>query len=281
MITRLKMTVLVNNRLMKKGLLAEHGWSLLIEADGHLLLWDTGQGMVLEHNAAQLGIDLHRIEAVLLSHGHYDHTGGLQNVLAQAPQAKVYCHPHVFNRKFRRQAGGKGFRENGLAVYSRETLAEACGGLAVSAEPAEVIPGLWLSGEVPRDSGPEMIHNFYSDEACTVPDRLLDDQSLFAETSQGTVVLLACSHSGVANILAAAARVTGKEEIYAVIGGMHLVREPPGSAASLLDELLKRNVQVLGPAHCTGGRADAELQVNFPGKYLDILVGSRFEFWTH
>lgn len=278
MIKQLTFTVLSDNRVMKKGLLAEHGWSLLIEADGHVFLWDTGQGMVLEHNARELGVDLSRIEAVLLSHGHYDHTGGLEAVLRHAPQAGVFCHPHVFNRKFRRQPGGNGFRENGLPHFTRELLAEACGGLRVASGPVEVIPGFWMSGEVPRAYGPEMIRNFYSDEACTVPDRIPDDQSLFIATPQGTVVLLACSHAGVINILHAAARVTGREEIFAVAGGMHLSGEADGASRPALDELLKRNVQVLGPAHCTGGRADAELRLAFPGEFLELVVGGRFCF---
>jgi len=278
MITSLTLTVLSDNRVMTKGLLAEHGWSLLIEADGHLLLWDTGQGMVLEHNARELGVDLSRIEAVLLSHGHYDHTGGLKTVLRHAPQAGVFCHPHLFNRKFRRQPGGKGFRENGLPEFTRETLEAACGGLTVSSAPVEVLPGLWMSGEVARGHGPEMIRNFYSDEACTIPDRMLDDLSLFVETPQGTVVLLACSHAGVINILHAAEQVTGKQAVHAVVGGMHIAGEKNGASGPVLTEMLRRKVQVLGPAHCTGGRADAELRMNFPGEFLEMGVGARFQF---
>jgi 7,8-dihydropterin-6-yl-methyl-4-(beta-D-ribofuranosyl)aminobenzene 5'-phosphate synthase len=114
------------------------------------------------------------------------------------------------------------------------------------------------------------------DEACTVSDRILDDQSLFVKTPKGTVVLLACSHSGLLNILYAAERVTGSSEIYAVVGGMHLSHEPNGAATRMLDELARRKVQVIGPAHCTGGRADAELQMGFPGEFLEVLVGSRF-----
>lgn len=276
MICKLDITVLANNRVMKKGLLAEHGWALLIEADGHFFLWDTGQGMVLEHNARALDVDLSRVEAVLLSHGHYDHTGGLQAALKYAPQAKVYGHPHLFNRKFRRQPGGKGFRENGIPFYTQESLAAACGGVFLSTEPVELLPGFWLSGEVPRSAGPEMTRNFYADEACLVPDRLLDDQSLFIETPGGTVVLMACSHAGLVNILHAAERVTGRSEVCAVVGGLHLGGHQPGVSADILAELIRRKVQVLGPAHCTGGFADAELRVNFPGEYLDVLVGSRF-----
>jgi 7,8-dihydropterin-6-yl-methyl-4-(beta-D-ribofuranosyl)aminobenzene 5'-phosphate synthase len=221
-------------------------------------------------------MDLSRIEAVLLSHGHYDHAGGLKQVLEKAPQAKVYCHPHLFNRKFRREPGGRGFRENGLPHFTRETLAAACGGLFVSTDPVEVVPGFWMSGEVSHNHGPEMIRNFYSDEACMVPDRILDDQTLFIETPKGTVALLACSHSGLVNILYAAERVIGRSSVYAVVGGMHLSDEQPEAAEQVLKELMRRKVQVLGPAHCTGGRADSELQVNFAGEYLDVVVGSRF-----
>ena len=277
MIKKLTITVLANNSVMKKGLRGEHGWSLLVKADGHTFLWDTGQGLTLEHNVKELGIDLSRVEAVLLSHGHYDHAGGLQTVLKHAPHAQIYCHPHTFNRKFRRQPGGKGFRENGIPHFTRETLADACGGLQVSTEPFEIIPGFWMSGEVPRDYGPEMTRNFYSDEACTVPDHILDDQSLFVETPNGTVVLLACSHAGVINILHAAGQVAGKDEVYAVVGGMHIFGERPGVSRPVLDELTRRKVQVLGPAHYISGRGDAELCVTFPGEFLDVVVGSTFE----
>ncbi|MFA5688868.1 MAG: MBL fold metallo-hydrolase [Kiritimatiellales bacterium] len=153
MVQALNVTVLSNNCVFKKGLLAEHGWSLWIEADDHIFLWDTGQGLAIEHNARELNLDLRRIEAVLLSHGHYDHTGGLRNVLKYAPHAKIYCHPAVFQPQYRREPGGKKSREIGLPFYTQETLEAACGGLIASAEPVEIISGVWMSGEIPRDHG--------------------------------------------------------------------------------------------------------------------------------
>ena len=272
MIQTLNVTVLVNNCVQTRGLLAEHGWSLLIEADEHVFLWDAGQGLTIEHNAAALGIDLSRIEAVLISHGHYDHAGGLQAVLKHAPPAAVYMHPVALERKFKKLPGKERFREIGIPPAVRETLEADCGRLVLSKEPQEIISGFWMSGEVPRHHGPQLARDFYSDSACTILDSVPDDQTLIVETPRGIVLFTACPHAGIVNIMHAAARVTGNEKIYAIFGGFFT----GGAPAPVLEEMIRRDVKLFAPAHCFASAADAELRLNFTGEFLEVYVGSRF-----
>ncbi|MGB2988117.1 MAG: MBL fold metallo-hydrolase, partial [Phycisphaerae bacterium] len=106
MIQSLRITVLVENTVGARGLTAEHGLALWIEADGMNILFDTGQGPALTVNAKALGIDLRKTDAVVLSHGHYDHTGGLDRVLGDLERAAVYVHPQAFEAKFGRRGDG-------------------------------------------------------------------------------------------------------------------------------------------------------------------------------
>ena len=267
--TALKITVLVENTAGRKGLLAEHGLAYLIEVGGENILFDTGQGLALEHNAKALGVDLHNLDAVILSHGHYDHAGGLHFVSAK----QVLAHPAVVDSKFSRDPGG-GSRSVAMPAVDRQILLAHPDWIRVEA-PVELPSGLRLTGPIPRltdfeDTGGE----FFSDSDCTNPDELLDDQALFFETSTGTVVILGCAHSGVINTLRAIQALTGNRPIHTVIGGMHLRNASDQRMSRTLEELHHFNVQCLMPCHCTGLPAITRMWNEFPGQCRPCFVGT-------
>jgi len=274
-VNELKIKVLVENCVEKRGLLAEHGLSLLIETGPARILFDTGQGTALRHNAEPLQLDLKQVTDVALSHGHYDHTGGLAFALNGMHEPRLYMHPAALDLKYARNSDG-----------SARTVGMASGDKIVAEELAEIIPveartelagGLFLTGPVPRltdfeDTGGA----FFRDRTCTEPDPLPDDQAAFAETAEGTVVILGCAHAGVINTLHYIQQLTGGRPIHSVIGGMHLVNAGPERMERTVVALRRFNLQRLIPCHCTGFPATLRLWKEFPGICERCAVGSVF-----
>lgn len=273
-----RITVLVQNTATALGLLAEHGLAYWIEHGDQNVLFDTGQGGVLAGNAYRLGIRLHDLDALILSHGHYDHTGGVAEALKTARSLKTFVHPAAFARKFIRNADGKA-KEIGMSYRSTRIIQDHRNQLIAATEPIPVIQGLTATGPVPRltdfeDTGGP----FFLDEACSEPDPLEDDQSVFFDTAEGTVVLLGCAHSGVVNTLDYVRKLTDNRPIRAVIGGMHLVAASGHRIGRTIEEFRRLGVEQLAPGHCTGMQATVALWNAFPGRCQPCAVGTRFEF---
>jgi 7,8-dihydropterin-6-yl-methyl-4-(beta-D-ribofuranosyl)aminobenzene 5'-phosphate synthase len=278
MMARTRITVLVENTAGGPSVLAEHGLSYWIEHNGRHILLDSGQGGVLASNAYKLGVPLREINALVLSHGHYDHTGGVAEALKSTQSVKVYAHPAAFARKFIRNSDGTA-REIGMPYPAQEAIRASHNQFIATDRPTAVSDGLTVTGPVPRltdfeDTGGP----FFLDEACTRPDPLEDDQSVFFDTIEGTIVLLGCAHSGVINTLCYIRQLTDNRPICAVIGGMHLGGASSHRIERTIDELKRIGVGRLAPAHCTGMPATVALWSAFPTMCVTCHVGKRFEF---
>lgn len=275
--TQLRITVLVENTAHGAGLLGEHGLAYWIEWDGHQVLFDTGQGFVLESNAQKLGIPFRSPDAIVLSHGHYDHTGGLGVLRPQETSAEVHVHPAAFAAKYARNPNGTS-RSIGMPEASRELLRQLGNRVVASESPSTVFDRLMVTGSVPRTSGFEDTGGpFFLDAACSQPDPLDDDQSVFFDTPQGLVVVLGCAHSGVINTLRYVASLAGRP-IHTVMGGMHLGGASAERIAQTEEAFRQLDVQCLAPCHCTGASATAALWNAFPGRCVPCCVGTQWEF---
>lgn len=280
-----RITVLVDNCVQGRGLLAEHGLACWVEVRARRLLFDTGQGRALRHNAEHLGVPLRRTEAVALSHGHYDHTGGLDQVLELAPHATVYAHPAVLEHKYARGAGANG-REIGIPSKGRARLASAGGPAAETAvrlhptaEPTEIGDGVFVTGEIPRRTAYEDTGgSFFTDRGGASADPLIDDQALFVESRTGTVVVLGCAHAGVINTLLYVRELTGGKPVHAVLGGMHLLHASRERMERTIEALRELDIPCLAPGHCTGPSAIAELWSALPRTCRALGAGARLEF---
>ena len=276
MIDDLRITVLAENSVRQANLLAEHGLAFWIEADGHSILFDTGQGNVLRHNAEQLEIPLDAAEAVVLSHGHFDHTGGLKDVLGTAAQIALCLHPAALEKKYCREKTPP-HRSIGISDLDAQALRRRTQTLVWTLEPTKLMEGVYLTGEIPRRNDFEDTGGpFYLDDACSISDPLLDDQALYIETPAGTIVVLGCAHAGVVNTLDYVAQLTGRARIHAVLGGMHLMQATAQRLEATVAALKRYGIRKIGASHCTGTRATCYLWSQLPGACFECCAGSVF-----
>lgn len=251
------LTILVDNQA-RPPLASEHGFALWIQAEGRRILFDTGQGAALPGNAERLGIDPASADALVLSHGHYDHGGGIARVLEKNPALAVYAHPRVLRSRF--------------AISDREIRPVQLPGSAMEAlqrhpdvhwvrREVRLGTDIGLTGPIPRPStfedpgGP-----FYLDPAGRFPDSVDDELALWIGTPAGLVVCVGCAHAGLINTLHLARRQSGLDRIAAVVGGFHLGSADGRRLERTVGALRQLAPERLVPCHCTGARAVRTLQ---------------------
>lgn len=221
------------------GFESEHGLSFLIEVDQEMILFDTGASDVFKRNAARMGIDLDKVDRIVLSHGHWDHGNGLEYLEGKP----LICHPACFAKRYRKSG-----REYLGLPFSREEAADRFD-LETKRHPIRLLDHLWFLGEVPRKNDFEALATKYMLEDGT-EDFIMDDSGLAVDTAKGLVVISGCAHSGISNMIEHARRVTGISKVAAVIGGIHL--RAANKQTRFTIEYLKslEGIRVI-PSHCT------------------------------
>jgi 7,8-dihydropterin-6-yl-methyl-4-(beta-D-ribofuranosyl)aminobenzene 5'-phosphate synthase len=269
-------TVLSDNRAAY-GLEAEHGLSFWIEAAGNRILFDTGQGEAMPRNVESLGLDVGDADAVVLSHGHYDHSGNVPWAMSLAPHARLYLHPDALCTRYSIRDAPKA---NGMPRASAQTvtaLPEARRRWVSS--PTAVCTSVWLTGPVPRVTEYEDTGGpFYLDAAGACHDDIPDDLSLWIQTRAGLVVCLGCCHAGVINTLHHITEAAHDTRIIAVIGGMHLLHAKAERLERTADALRAYAVPHVLPCHCTGDHAVSFLADRFGTAVQQGYAGMKVTF---
>jgi 7,8-dihydropterin-6-yl-methyl-4-(beta-D-ribofuranosyl)aminobenzene 5'-phosphate synthase len=273
-----RITCLVDDLAQDRHSWAEHGLALLVERERGRVLLDSGSsGTVLLHNLWRaLRIDLQPLDALALSHGHSDHTGGLATVLAAAPGVRLVGHPHVFDERFARREAG--IEECGCPLSTAEAGARSS--LSLSAEPQELAPGIWTTGEIvvrPHEVSGSTDHMVKRGDQL-LQDAYVDDMSLVAEGEQGLVVILGCCHAGLLNTLLQVRKVSSRP-VQAIVGGTHLL----GASDERLDAITATLREEYGSPllhlnHCTSPEVVFRLQQRLGKERVQYLrSGGRVE----
>lgn len=267
-------------RLMRSGMkelsgewqcCANHGLSLVITARrgdvSHTVMFDAGpENYVLERNAPRLGVDFSAVEGIVLSHGHWDHAGGLPAAVrltvaaSGARPVPVYVHPEMFRQRALTLASGTVLPIK--AIPNPRELAELGAEVVSSTAPQLVLDDFfWISGEIPRITPYEKGFPGHlrrsEDGSGWEPDPLIMDERYLAirVRDKGIVVFTACSHAGVVNVLSHARDSFASAPLYAVAGGFHLSAGNEKIIPETIQDLRSFNLSVIAPGHCTGWRA--------------------------
>ncbi len=258
----MKLTVL-NDNAPGRNCLSEYGLSYLVEADKKIL-FDAGATDVYIKNANLLDISLTDIDAIVLSHGHWDHGNGLINISG----LPLICHPDAFIKRYNRKDNRYiGLNQSLSEIEERFTL-------TLSRKPYKISPSITFLGEIPRINNFELSANHFIDENGN-DDNVPDDSALAISTTNGLVIVSGCAHAGICNIVEYARKITGIDNVYAVIGGFHL-RSDNEQTRKTVEYFQSLSVPTLYPAHCTSLAALTRFNDAF--KIHQVLTGDFFYF---
>jgi len=260
----LRITTLSENTAGLGNFLGEWGLSILVETDGPNILFDTGQSISASHNADILGVDLSQIDKIVLSHGHFDHTGGLRQVLRKiGKEIEIIAHPDIWAVKYSRREGQE---DKYIGIpFQRQELESLGARFNLTTESVRLTDNIMTTGEIPMATDYEEIEPYLvvKEGNRFKQDKLLDDQALIINTEPGLVVILGCAHRGIINTLYHAQQLTGVKTIDTVLGGCHLMDASEERIRLTIAALKELGVQRLGVSHCTGLPASAIMAQEF------------------
>ncbi len=272
----IRITTLVENTATKAGFRAEHGLSILIEKDNRYILWDTGQTDAIIHNAKLLNKDLSKIDIVALSHGHYDHVGGLKYLLDYT-KPTIYAHTDIFKKRYSKLSSDGKFRY--IGIEEREFFENKQAKFSLSRKPQEIFNGIFTSGFEDMHTDFESVDkNFvYELDGKYVKDSVEDDMSLVIDLKDGVFVLFGCAHRGIINIIDNI-ETTFNKKVVGFLGGTHLGPASDNQRKKTIEELKKRDyIKIIGPSHCTGMLMTAQLYCNFKERVIFNNVATTIE----
>lgn len=273
---------------LKNSVLAEHGFSAVVtlttNTDSHSILFDFGFS---EHGAAfnadALNIDLHNVEAMVLSHGHMDHFGGLESLLERIGQENIelLLHPNAFRSP--RYIKISEELKIGMPKLERERLTAAGITVVESVEPRTLVDDtLLFLGEIPHKTEFEkgFPRMFFDDNGEEKWDPIEDDTAIVANLKdKGLVILSGCAHAGIVNTVNYAREVTGVDSIFAIMGGFHLTGADFEPVIEPTTEALKQfHPQYIIPTHCTGRKAVMRIEQEMPEQFLLNMSGTKMTF---
>lgn len=267
---KFKITTLIENNPSDDELLFhEHGLSLFIECDDLKILFDTGKSGDFIDNAEKLNIDLNNLDYVILSHGHYDHTGGLKKLIKNFNGSfKLVVGEGFYHEKYRRLDNG-GYRFIGNE-FNKDYLVEKDISLKyIKDDVTNITDSIMIFTNFERTNDFELYSEklLVKKDDCYEVDKFLDEISLGIKTDKGIFVIVGCSHVGVVNILETISKRTGMP-ICGVLGGSHLIEANEDRLDKTTEYFKKINIETLAMSHCTGELAIKRLKEEFSNNFI-------------
>jgi 7,8-dihydropterin-6-yl-methyl-4-(beta-D-ribofuranosyl)aminobenzene 5'-phosphate synthase len=277
-VKKVEIAVLItDSSLVESKLKSEHGLAFFIQAkigDKEVtIMMDTGPSSDhLLRNADKMDINLQKTDIVTISHGHYDHTGGLIGTLKKIEKrVLVIAHPNFFNPKLKIMP-----HLRFLGTPFKPSDIECAGGVPILVtDPVKIANGITTTGEVQRRTTFEKIRGFLTvHNRRLVEDFMLDDQALIIDVeNKGLVVVVGCAHSGIINTIKHAQKITETQTIHALLGGFHLINADDERIQATVDELKKLDLKFIGPCHCTGTKATEKIAEVFGDRCRPLCTG--------
>jgi len=276
-----RITILCDNSISRSGFVGEHGFSCLIERGDEKYLFDTGPGRSLPLNLKTADMDLAGLNRVFISHGHYDHTGGLLWATQQMDRIEVVAHPAVFSRHMVMDPGAPDRPTRYIgSPASREDLERSGAVFRLMDHTEEAAPGVWFVTGIDRDpdKAPKDPRLVVPEGNGFVQDFIEDDASLLIETGGPPVLVLGCAHAGVLNILQYVREKMGIDRLRAILGGTHLMFYGPEDLPRVMEEFEGFSIDLVGVSHCTGFQAAVKLSNHFGDRFAVAAAGRVFGF---
>ncbi len=272
----MKITVLIENSAIDSSFKTEHGISFWIETETGKVIFDAGQSEKVKFNIEKLKIPVESANALVISHGHYDHTGAVKYILSTNPNIKIYLHPQALEPKYGCKFGFS--RYIGISEENKSAILEKKENIIYTESPTKIIDRIYVTGPIPRIIDFEQVDKLlYKDRRCKEHDEVIDDQAIYIETDKGIVVLLGCAHSGPVNTVEYIRKLKA-QKIYAVIGGTHLMSADKTRIEKTIEYFESIDIKIFAPCHCTGASAIDIIKSSLPEKFSQCATGMTFEF---
>lgn len=267
----MKITFLTDNYVDTPSLKAEHGFSCLIEFEQYRILFDTGQTDTMVHNMKVIFGDLPKLDGLVLSHGHYDHTGGLSNNFEDimSMTKRVFCHEYIFENHLKQNNGQHEY----IGMTVDLSLGSGCFEFIQNNKFVNIFDHVYLSGSIKRSISFNADEQLYAEvDGKCIKDPFRDEQYMIIEDN-GLVIITGCSHSGIINIIKHAKTLFPHRHIRAVVGGFHLFRCNQKQMDETVNFLKNENIDTIITGHCTGLSGLFALKEMMGNKIIPIKVG--------
>ena len=278
----MKFQFLIENKTDNPGIVAEHGLSVYIESHGKKILFDAGATNLFIVNAAEMKVDLSDVDLAVVSHGHYDHTGGFPDFIKLNEKAKIYIHKNAFRESYGMEDGKMDEEPCSIKWAERDRLAIEPR-LSYTDGVTMITEDIAITGTVPVDEDFAPTENFFyrqeSDESGElITDDMSHEQCLVIREEKGLYVFSGCSHRGVVNAVNAAKAIFPGERIAVLVAGMHLYSASEEDREQVVSQMVAENMDCIMPVHCTGIKAICDLKAALGDKCIAATAGDKYEF---
>jgi len=274
----MKFDFLVENKTDNPGVMAEHGLSIYIEADDKKILFDAGATDMLIKNACEMGISLEDVDLAVVSHGHYDHTGGFPEFCEINDKANIYLHKNAFRKSFGYE-NGKLEKETCGIRWSEEQKQRFEDRIIYTDGPVKITENIVVTGTVPFAEGFEPTEKFYYDNGHGefIVDDMSHEQCLVIRQPQGLYIFSGCSHRGVISALNACKAMFPGERVAVLVAGMHLYSASDEDREAVVSQIVDENLDMVMPVHCTGIKAICDLKSKLGDSCVVATAGDSFD----